>query len=279
MPLPMTISDARALQDADLDVGDEAIATAEAEAREAAELVAALERAAIESDKKPTSGAAAAEAKQLADFAAKRLQRTRDRADQAKAARRLLALEAVGNDVDQIHASAAQPDAGMVAAMKQIADAHATLQRLAAAHNDSVREVITRARELGAEPAAPSGPRASSAHVMVARGSRKIQSGNAIVQMVDKRTMADAVEFAIKGDTDAAVRRLSAAHTVAAPVPADRYYVLGNGGVHAAPPDPWDRNFTKKVASGEARILTADERGAWLDGRFDGHQTAAQKEI
>lgn len=274
MPLPMTIHEAKALAAADLAVDDGSVADAEAEAAEAAQLVEALDRQAVESATVPkATPGQALEARQLLDFARKRLDRTRQRADQAKAAQRLLALEAVGRDVEQIHADAVQTDAGMVAAMTAITNGYATLARLADAHNARVRATIARARELGAEPAAPSGPRASSAHVTVHTASRHIQSGSAVVQQVDKRTIDDAVELAIRGDTDAAVRRLHAAHTVAPPKHADRYWRLRNGLIE--PFNDQDPNRVRQAAKGEIDFLTDDERAAYLDGRLHGHQAQA----
>jgi hypothetical protein len=270
MALPMTIHEAKALAADDLAVDDASVADAEAEAAEAASLVEALERQAVESDTVPkATPAQTLEAKQLLDFARKRLDRTRQRADQAKAAQRLLALEAVGKDVEQIHADAVQTDAGMVA----ITNGYATLSQLADAHNARVRATIDRARELGAEPAAPSGPRASSAHVTVHTGRRHIQSGSAVVQQVDKRTIDDAVELAIKGDTDAAVRRLNAAHTVAQPKHADRYWRLPNGLIE--PFNDQDPSRVRQAAKGEIDFLTDDQRAAYIDGRLDGHQAQA----
>jgi hypothetical protein len=265
----MTIDEARQLAAADLAVDDASIADAEAEATEAASLVEALERQAVESDKVPKATAAQAlEAKQLADFARKRLERTRYRADQAAAAKRLLALDAVSRDVEQIHAGALQPDAGMLAALQQIAVGHGALKRLVEAHNGNVRATIDRAKELGAEPPAPNGPRASSAHVTAK--SRVIQSGNTVVQVVDSKTVAAAVALALKGDTDAALRTVHAAHTVAPPVPADLYWVGANGIVN--PFNGQDAYLLARARKGEIRFLDDDERAAYLDGRLHGHQ-------
>lgn len=281
MAMPMTIHEARQLQEADLAVGDDAIRQAQDEADEAAQLVAAIERQAVESAAVPkASGSQAAEADQLAYFAAKRLERTQQLADRAKAARRLLDLEQVGKDVEQIHAAAAKPGDSMVAALQQIAAAAQTLRQLAAAHNTKVSAAISSANALGAEPAAPAGPRASSAHVAVHTGQRRIQSGSAVVQPVDKRTIDEAVEIAVKGDTDAAVRRLSAAHTVAQAKRFDHYYIGGNGLVQGQDDgqrrdggsiNPWPA----KVARREARELSPAEVDAYMDGRFDGHQGTA----
>jgi hypothetical protein len=266
----MGITEARTLTPEELAVDDKAVTEAETTATDAAELLASLERQAVESPKLDKAKAApVVEARQIAEFHRARADRTRILADRAAAAHRLLALADVGKDVEAIHASAAQPDAGMVAALQAITDAYATLWQLADAHNGKVRATVDRARELGAEKAAPNGPRASSAHVTVHTGNRKIQSGSTIVQQVDKRTMDDAVELAIKGDTDAAVRRLNAAHTVAPPKAADRYWFGANGMVN--PFNDQDTYLATLAAKKKIHFLTDEERAAYLDGRLHGH--------
>lgn len=277
MPVPMTISEARQMQADDVALDEAAVRQAEAEATEAEENAAVLERSAVEGGKGSAAPAAVVEQRAVAEFARSRARRIRQRADRAKAARRVLALADVGNDVGQIHADASTPDAGMIAALTAISNGYATLSQLADAHNARVRAAINRARELGAEPAAPSGPRASSAHVTVHTGHRQIQSGSAVVQQVDKRTIDDAVELAIKGDTDAAVRRLSAAHTIAQPTPRDHYAIVANGTVHSWDngDDPARNPIPRLVARGEARELDPDEVTAYLAGRLHGHQAQA----
>jgi hypothetical protein len=273
MPL-MTIAEARELAPGELEIGDEHVARAEAEADAAEQRAAEMADSAIEGGKQAPAATAVVEAHATAEIIRQRAARIRDKADRAAAANRLLALEAVGRDVEAIHAAAAQPDAGMVAALTAITNAYATLSQLAEAHNTRVRAAVQQARELGAERAAPSGPRASSAHVTVHQGNRKVQSGGNIVQLVDRRTIDDAVELAIKGDIDAGVRRLSAAHTVAPPVPAERYFIGPNGIVD--PVNEQSRELAKQIANGTVRILTAEERAAYLDGRLHGgHQAQA----
>lgn len=275
MPVAMTISEARQMQADDIAVDDDAVTQAEAEATEAEQAAATLERSAVAGGKGSAAPAAVIEQRAVAEFARSRALRVREAADRADAARRLLALASIGETVEQIHADAAQPDAGMVAALEQITDSYATLRQLADAHNGKVTDCIGLARVLAAEPAAPSGPRASSAHVTVHRGNRKIQSGSTVVQVVDAATVDAAVALALKGDPDAAVRRLAAAHTVAAPKRLDHYCVAANGTVHG-----WDdgnpkNHMPRLVARGEARELTPGEVEAHLDGRFDGHQAQA----
>lgn len=274
MPVPMTLAEAKTV---DLDVGEDAVATAEAEAQEAADLVAALERAAIEGKDKPKNAAAATEAKQLHEFAVKRAARTRDLADQARAARRLLDLEQVGKQVEQIAAAASAPDAGMAAALRQIADGWTKLQQLGGDHDAKVGDAITAARQLGVEPAAPNGPRASSAHVAIVGGSRLegpagIQSGNAIVGKIGDKVLAEAAQLAAKGDADSALKRLQAARYAQPPERQPHYFLGANGLVHGVDnPDM----FRDQLRKGEMRELDDAEVDAYLDGRFHGRQPQA----
>lgn len=271
MPVAMTIHEAQQMQADDVALDDATVRQAEAEATEAEEAAATLERSAVEGGKGSAAPAAVIEQRAVAEFARTRAGRIRAAANRAKAARRVLALADVGQDVEQIHADASTLDAGMVAALQQIAASYAVLRQLADAHSARVTAAIARARELGAEPAAPSGPRASSAYVTVHTGQRKIQSGNAIVQGVDKRTVDEAVELATKGDADAAVRRLSAAHTIAPPERADYYYLAPNGVVHGLADNITGQQIAKQAAKGVGRFLDDDEIEAYLAGRFDGH--------
>lgn len=280
MPLAMTIADARRLQEADLAVDDDAVAQAEQEAADAARLLDSLERQAVEADKAPKSGAAVLEQRQLAEFARKRADRTRQRAEQAKAARRLFDLAQVGKDVEAIAAAAATPGQSITAAVQKIADGQAELIRLCADHDQKVKAVMDRAQALNAEPPAPNGPRASSAHVTVLRPgpgtAAGIQSGSAVVRTVGKKAAAEAAQLAASGDADGALRRLHAARHVDPPKRADRYYLTANGRVEGISGDtPTARNMAANAAKGEMRELAPDEVDAYIDGRFHGHQGQA----
>lgn len=272
MTLPMGISEARQLSADELAINDKTVAQAEAEANDAQKLLEALERQAVESTKFDKSKAApVVEARQIAEFHRARADRTRVLADRAAAANRLLALADLGSSVEQIHADASTPTAGMIAALTAITSAYATLRQLTDAHNGKVKDAVDLARALDAERAAPSGPRASSAHVTVHQGNRKVQSGSRIVQLVDRRAIDDAVELAVKGDTDAAVRRLSAAHTVAPPHRHDHYVVGTAGGINGHD-DPLPREWAKQIKAGKMHELDDGEVQAFLEGRYHGYQ-------
>lgn len=279
MPVAMTISEARQMQADDVALDDAAVRQAEAEATEAEQAAATLERSAIEGGKGSAAPAAVVEQRAIAEFARSRARRIRQRADRAKAARRVLALADVGQDVETVAAEASKPSESIAAAVQKIADGHAELMRLAAEHDAKVSALITRAKALGVEPPVPGGGgRASSAHVALARssivtGPGGIQSGNAIVGLIGTQKAAEAAQLAASGDGAKALRTLGAAQHVKPPKAADRYWIGGNGLVN--PFNDQDPELARRAAKGEIRFLTDDERTAYIDGRFDGHRAIA----
>lgn len=279
MALPMTIHEAKALAADDLAVNEDTVAQAEAEAQEAASLVEALDRQAVESDKVPkATPAQALEAKQLLDFARKRLTRARLRASRAAAAKRLLALADVGQDVEQLAAAVSKPDASIEALVQRLADTHAELAQRCQDHDTAVLGLVARARQLGTEKAGPLGPLATSAHVAVVgngiSGRTGIQSGSATVLRIDKRNVSEAVQAAVTGDPARAVRILAGAKIAATPEQAPHYF-MGTGG-HVVPSDhPVPPALTEQIRRGILRELGDDEVQAHLAGRLHGHQAQA----
>jgi hypothetical protein len=280
MSVTMTIHEARQMQADDVALDDDAVRQAEAEATEAEEAAATLERSAVEGGKGSAAPAAVVEQRAVAEFARTRAHRIRQRADRAKAARRVLALADVGKDVEQVAAAASAPSASIAAAVQKIADGRDELMRLAAEHDAKVAALMTRAKALGVEPPMPGslGPRASSAHVALARssivtGPGGIQSGNAIVGLIGTQKAAEAAQLAASGDGAKALRTLGAAQHVKPPKHADRYWRLANGLVE--PFNDQDPHRVRQAAEGEIDFLTDDERAAYLDGRFDGHRAIA----
>jgi hypothetical protein len=278
----MEIAEARTLTADELAVDDKAVDEAEAAATDAAELHASLKRQVVESVKLDKSKAVpVVEAQQIATFHAERADRIRMLADRAAQGRRLLALDAVAREVEQVAAAASAPSASIAAAVQKIADGHAELMTLCATHDQAVHALIGRAKELAVEPPTPSGPRASSAHIALLRdpnyGPGGIQSGSAMVRMVGKKNAAEAAQLAASGDAETALNRLQAARYVEPPKRFDHYYTTGNGMVHGQD-DGQRRDGTQintwpvKIAKGEARELDPDEVEAHLAGRFDGHQ-------
>lgn len=251
-------------------VTDEDVRLAEAEAAEVAELARELERRAIE-DPKPPRTADVVEQRELASFAARRAERTRSLADQAKAANRLLALDQIGQDVAAYAAEAARPNTGIAKAAAELQAAAATLTALCAEHDAKVIALVDRATVHGVEAAVPSGPRATSAHVaVVPRRYHElggIQAGQTVVRRIGPRA-AEAIQRAIAGDADGAIAHIGA---VLQPPPvkrADRYYRAPGG--HIVTQDgPESTEFAGQVRKGQLHRLTDDDADLYLAGRLD----------
>ena len=250
-------------------VTDEDVRLAEAEAAEVAELARELDRRAIEDPKPPKPGEVI-EQRALASFAARRAQRTRMLADKAKSANRLLALDQVGQDVIALAAEAGKPKAGIIAAVSTLATAAAALQEICRQHDDKVRSLIDRATALDVEPAAPHGPRATSAHVALAsrrsHGTAGIAAGRTAVRFVGQN-VADALQLAIKGDADGALARIAAVHQQPLPRRADRYYRSPSGIVSQSGPESTE--FAQQVRKRIMTRMSDDEVDRYLDGRLD----------
>jgi len=268
---PMVLSEAKTV---DLAIDEKSVAAAEAAAAEAADVLDAIERQHIEADQQP-KGTSLLEQRQLLEIARKRAARTRMLADRAKAARRLLDLEQVGNEVAQLAADASKPSTSIEAAIRQIAAGREALMKLCQEHDDKVLALIKRARDLDVEPPAPVGPRASSSHVAIVgngiSGRSGIQSGAAAVRRTDPKTAAAAALQAASGDADGALTQLAAARTVAAPKRAAHYFLAKNGRVVTAD-DP--AMFADQLRKREIRELDDDETEDYLAGRFHGRGAA-----
>lgn len=196
----------------DVNVTAADVRRAEREATEAEELAAELERQAVEDG--TATAAQVVEARELGRFAKARIELTRKRAERAAAARRLLALEQVGADIDNL----AEADAGAVgtiaAAVRRYAEAGAALLELTSAHDRAVDDLIKRARDLNAgEPGGGiSVAGSASAHVTLDLGSpwrrRGIRHHDVKVRAVGSE-VTEAMQVALAGDVDSAVKLLT----------------------------------------------------------------------
>lgn len=259
----MVLAEAR---NVDLAVNDETVAQAETDARDAEEAAAVLARQAVEAsqDKMPKA-ATIMEAREMASVARQRAGRVRMLADKARAARRLLDLEALGKEVEAVFAAASTPDAGIVAAVRKIAEGRAELDAACAGHDNGVRALIGRAKELDPEPPAPAGPRATSAHIAV--GTDMVQSGSAVVRVIGEATVKDAAAKAASGDAETALTVLHAARRQDPPERAERYFLGAGGSVHAVSGEHV-RHLEEQARKKQGRWLEDGEVEEYLAGRF-----------
>ena len=273
----MTINEAKAMQAGDVALDDDAVDQAERDAQEAEEAAATLERSAVAGGTGSAAPAAVLEQRAVAEFARKRAGRIRAAANRAKAARRLLALADVGQDAEQLAAAVSKPDASIEALVQRIAADAAELAARCQDHDAAVLALVARARQLGAEKPGPLGALATSAHVAIVgngiSGRTGIQSGAATVLRIDKSNVSEAVQAAVTGDPDRAIRILAGAKIAATPQQAPHYF-MGTGGHVVTSDHPIPAALVTQLRAGTLRELGDDEVQAHLNGRLHGHQAA-----
>jgi len=255
----------------DLSVTDDDVRQAEAEAREARELAAELERAAVENppDSRPET-AELLERRHLAEFSARRVDVTRDRAERARKARRLLSLQEIGHEIDKLAAERSGPHDELAAVARRIAESAAELRALCEGHDRQVSELISRATELQAEEPSALGPRVSSAYIARVLGSfgrpDGVAHGRTQVVLIGKKAEA-AAAMAAAGDADRAVALIAGIHRQRELARADRYYRAGDHIV--AESGPQSAHFAEQERDGRLVRLTAAETTLYLEGRLD----------
>jgi hypothetical protein len=259
-------------KETDTTVTVEDVVRTQREAVEAAELLTELERAAVEAppDKRPAA-AEVTEKRALAEFAHRRVLFTRERAERSRAARRLIALAELGDDIDALAAEASAGSSNIGQATRKVAQAATVLRELCAQHDRQVLALIARAADLACEEPSPVGPKASSAFVARLPGWRRrrdaIQHGNRIVGMIGEEA-DNAIALAAAGDADTATAAIAAVHEQPAPVRADRYYRAGDHIISES--GEQTRGFAQQVRDGRLRLLSEKETISYLDGTLNG---------
>jgi hypothetical protein len=188
-------------------------------------------------------------------------QAARKQAELDRRAVRMTGLEKIGAEVDRLVAS--DETAEMTAALRDVAAACARFRALAAAHDEAVAELVAAAQDLGAEPPAPGGPRATSAYVAVAR--------NAIVHRRTKvsplGSCATALAKAMEGDVDAALAELKVAVQQREPKRPD-YLLRGGSGQLIAITGELDPAMAARIRdpNGDVKQLSEQEIDLYLAG-------------
>lgn len=144
----------------------------------------------------------------------------RRRAEEERRERRLTGLAAIGEEVDKL--AGPEHEARIADAVRGVAAACDRLRAVAYAHDADVAELVAAAADLGAEPAAPGGPRATSSYVSV-RGDA-ISHKRVTVGPLGGRVRA-ALEHAMRGGTD---RMLEVKAAVQVPEPRRPEHLLRN---------------------------------------------------
>ena len=250
-------------------VTDEDVAAAQAEAAQAEADADALERRAVTDPAVDLTEVAAV--REISRFSRLRAAVQARRAERSKQAARLLALADVGVGVDALVAEASQPDRPIAQAARNVAQAAAAMRQLAAEHDRKVQELTGRAKSLGVEPAAPSGPRASSAHVAAGHDGNSVQHGRTRVRVIGEAVGA-AITKAAAGDPDGATALLTAAHEQA-PLHRQAGYFISRAGHVFGMDGPIGDGIRAQLVNGDLRQLTAREVDRYLNGRLHGHDS------
>jgi hypothetical protein len=213
--------------------------------------------------KRSVTAAALHKITDAARHAALSAEAARQRAEQDRANARLEGLEAVAAEVVNLAASEYPP--GLAEAFADIADACARAQSIASAHDADIAELTAAAKRLGAEHAAPGGPRKTSA--FLALTGNGITLKDKTVSPVGGRIGA-AITHAIRGDAERAAAEV---RTVRETVPAKRPgHVLRQVSNGLLFPVHGDLNQFQlaKLRKGEMTELSAAEIDLWMKGEL-----------
>lgn len=143
----------------------EDVEAAEHEAQQAQRTFLDLEHAALHepAGSRPSAEEVLAQ-RQEAELAARRVEVTRQRADEARVARRLAACKQLAGDIDAAAAAASEPSRAMARSLAAVARAAGTFLAECQAHDETVAALHARATGLGGDRGTR-GPLASNAFV------------------------------------------------------------------------------------------------------------------
>lgn len=186
-------------------------------------------------------------------------QGARQRAEQDRAAARLAGLEQIGEEVDNLVTS--DETAALTEVLREAAAACTRFRDLAAAHDAAVMELVAAATDLKAEPAAPNGPRATSAHVTV--------SGQSIIHKRTRVSMlgdcAALLAKAVEGDLDAAIAAIRVVALVHQPKRPD-YLIRGRNGIVQPLTGPLGDAMAEQVRLGNVTMLPDTDIDRYMEG-------------
>jgi hypothetical protein len=245
---------------------DADVELAEHEAAEAEELVAMMETAVLHEapEHRPTA-AELAEARHLSEFARRRIAVTQQRAEEARAARKLAALSTLAGEIDAFAAEASGPPTALSEPAARLAKAAAAFRAACQDHDDRLNDLIGQAATLGSEPATFGRTAASSAHVAHTGHGGAVRHGDISVLPIASR-VKHAVELAVAGDVDGALEHVVTVHTVTDR--ADHYFRdVANGQVLPCNGNWRRRPYADLVDSGRITKMSSEEVDAYLEGQ------------
>jgi hypothetical protein len=145
-----------------------------------------------------------------------------------------------------------------------VATAVGRVWQLAAAHDAAVAELVAAAQDLAVEPAAPGGPRRTSAHLAV--HDRAIAHKATKVAPVRDQIGA-ALSRVLAGDVDRAVAELRPVTTTPEPNRPD-HLLLNRSGALLALSGPLSAAIENQVKSGELTMLTKHDIDLFMAGEL-----------
>jgi hypothetical protein len=190
-------------------------------------------------------------------------QRTRQAAEEKRRDARLKGLEAIGAEVGKL--AQAEHTEQLAEALRDVAAACARFRALADAHDADVADLVAAATDLGAEPAAPGGPRGTSSHVAV-KGATIIHKRVTVTPLGGH--VRAALEHAVSGDIDRAVAEVQS--SAREPEPRRPDHVLRNrrsGMLFTTDGDLGD-GMRSQIRTGDLIELSGYDVDRYMTGEF-----------
>jgi hypothetical protein len=189
-------------------------------------------------------------------------QGARERAERDRQAARLKGLAEIGAEVGRLAAGTDLDGLGQ--ALADVATAAGRARAIAAAHDAAVADLIAAAADLGAEPIAPGGPRATSAGVAV-RGEAIVHD-RAQVGPIGAQ-LATALAHALAGDAAGGLARVAAVTQLPEPRRPD-YIARGRGGLLIPVIGELSPQQQAQVRSGDLVLLDEPSIDAFMRGEL-----------
>lgn len=258
----MLLDEAR---ETDTTVTDEDVSLALQAAEDATAEARRLDGAAVADAAVPAAEVVAA--RENATLAARRADLIRGHAHRAAQARRLLALDAVGDKIDILvdELDGDEDESPIDAALGRIADAVTNLRAIAATHDKHVLALLQVARELDAERPGAHGGAPTSARVAYLQRSDGVTLWHGQTQVHTISLAVDeAIQRVVAGDLDAATKALRSI-TRPGPRPVMRYLVNRSGAVFNFS-GRLPRHIAEQVARGDLMEMPTGMAQQWRTG-------------
>jgi hypothetical protein len=192
-------------------------------------------------------------------------QAARKQAEKDRLDARMAGLEKIGAEVDKLAITASGKESQLAAALAEVTAASTRVRQLAGEHDQAVKDLVEAARDLQAEPMAPSGPRPTSAFVAV-QGSSTIIHKRARVALIGGK-IEGALQQALAGAPAAAATDINPVVGMPEPKRSQYYFRASNGTIHTFDDiTKTNQGVREQVKSGALQPLSESEIQAYLEG-------------